>query len=173
MRLKQLRQRCEARLRTLDVPAPFDARSFCGALAAQRGRPILLQPIAGGVGPFGLWVAGPSTDFIFYQQETSPLHREHIILHEVCHLLCDHHPAPVSRTDFVHLLLPDLAPETVRRVLQRGGYSSEEEQEAELLASLILEHAGTPAHDQAGADSEAVRLLKRLKASLEEDGESS
>jgi hypothetical protein len=73
--------------------------------------------------------------------------------------------------EFAHLLLPDLELETVRRVLQRSGYSSDEEQEAELLASLILEHASAPARNQARSDSEAARLLERLEASLEENGE--
>lgn len=168
MDLKQLRQRCEARLRALDLPVPFDVRSFCGALAARRGRAILLHPIAGGVGPFGLWVAAPSADFIFYQQETSPLHREHIILHEVCHLLCDHHPAPVLEAEFAQLLLPDLDLETVRRVLQRSGYSSDEEREAELLASLIFERtsAGTPSGTP-GENAQTEGLLRKLEASLE------
>ncbi len=168
MGLKQLRRRCEAMLRTLDLPTPFDARSFCGALASQRRRPILLQPVAGGVGPFGLWVATPSADFIFYQQETSPLHREHIILHEVCHLLCGHQAAPVSETEFSRLLFPNLGPETVKAVLARGAYCVEDELEAELLATLIQERASAAAPSGApGVDADTDRILRRLEASLE------
>jgi hypothetical protein len=37
------------------------------------------------------------------------------------------------------LLFPDLQIETIERVLRRVGYKAEEEQEAEMLASLVLE----------------------------------
>ncbi|MCL5108048.1 MAG: hypothetical protein M1401_04135 [Chloroflexi bacterium] len=168
MDLKQHRKRCEARLRGLTLLVPFDVRSFCRSLAAQRGRPLLLHPLASQAGPCGLWVAGPTADYIFYEEETSPLHQDHIILHEASHLLCGHHPAPVSETEFSGLLFPNLAPKTVKAVLARAGYSLEDEREAELLASLILERAGAgrPANGP-GVDSETEGILRRLEASLE------
>ncbi len=168
MDLKQQRKRCEARLRGLTLPVPFDVRSFCRSLAACRNRPLLLRPMASKAGPCGLWVAGPTADYIFYERETSPLHQEHIILHEASHLLCGHHPAPVSETGLSRLLFPDLEPEMVKEVLARAAYSLEDEREAELLASLILERAraGTPC-GAPGVDSETEGVLKRLEASLE------
>src|SRR5688500_4507371 len=101
---KELRARCEARLRALDLPAPFSAQAFCDRLAARRGRPILLQPIANQAGSWGLWVATPTADYIFYEQETSPLHQEHIILHEACHILCVHHSTPIAEAELPRLL---------------------------------------------------------------------
>jgi hypothetical protein len=172
MELKELRRRCEARLRELDLPMPFDVRTFCAVLAAKRGRPIQLRPIATRSGPWGLWVAGPSADIIFYEQETSPLHQEHIILHEASHVLCAHRPVPVADAELMQLLFPDLCPETVQRVLQRASYSGEEEQEAELLASLILERVGSTSAPMATDDPNEVQLLGRLAASLEQDGDS-
>lgn len=169
MDLKQLRQRCEVRLRELDLPAPFDVDAFCGSLAARRGRPVVLRPLVSKTGPWGLWVAGAAADFIFYEQETSLLHQEHIILHEASHLLCGHDPRPVSDAEFSRLLLPDLDPEVVRSVLRRAAYSAEEEREAELLASLILERAGRGAVTSArAADPEVAALLDRLEHVLEE-----
>lgn len=171
MELKELRRRCEARLRELELPTPFEARAFCAVLAGRRGRPILLRPIATRSGPWGLWVAGPSADFIFYERDTSPLHQEHIILHEASHLLCGHRPVPVADAELMQLLFPDLCPETVQRVLRRASYSGAEEQEAELLASLILERVGgTLASTAATDDPKAVQLLGRLAASLEQHG---
>jgi len=168
MDLKRQRKRCEARLRDLELPVPFDVRSFCGSLAARRGRPLLLRPMASKAGPCGMWVAGPTADFIFYEQETSPLHQDHIILHEVSHLLCGHRAAPVSETEFSRLLFPNLKPETVKAVLARAVYSMEDEREAEMLASLILERisAGMPS-DTPVENAETEGLLKRLEASLE------
>ena len=166
MDLKRLRQRCEARLQALNLPTSFDARSLCDALAACRGRPILLQSVANGAGPHGVWVAGPSVDVVFYERETSPLHQEHIILHELSHLLCDHRPTPVSDVDYARLLFPDVHPETVQHLLQRAGYSTDEEREAELLASLILERSvGTPPIGPPASDAEAG-LVVRLEAAL-------
>lgn len=151
---------------------PFDVRTFCAVLAAKRGRPIQLRPIATRSGPWGLWVAGPSADIIFYEQETSPLHQEHIILHEASHVLCGHRPVPAADVELMQLLFPDLCPETVQRVLRRASYSGDEEQEAELLASLILERVGSTSVSMATDDPKEVKLLGRLAASLEQDGDS-
>lgn len=138
MNQSALRRRCEERLRELDLPVPFDAPAFCAAIAARRGRPLVLEAITTKTGPFGLWVATVDKDYIFYERETSPWHQEHIVLHEACHLLCGHNPTQVDAAQFAQLMLPDLAPDMVRRVLMRSAYPREEEREAELLASLIL-----------------------------------
>ena len=172
MDLKQLRQRCEARLRDLDLPVPFDVDAFCESLAARRGRPVVLRPLVSKAGPWGLWVAGAAADFIFYEQETSTLHQEHIILHEASHLLCHHDPRPVSEAEFSRQLLPDLDPEVVRSVLRRAAYSAEEEREAEVLASLILERAGrSTAANRRPTDPEVAALLDRLGHVLEQPEE--
>ena len=168
---KRLRQRCEARLRKLNLPDPFDVQSFCEMLGEQRGRPILLHPVAGAEGACGVWVSVPSADLIFYEHDTSPLHQEHIILHEVSHLLCGHEPVPVSTHEISQLLFPDFNLETVRLVLPRGGYSTVEEREAEVLASLMLERvaASSPLRTsprKTGRDE----VLHRLAASLQADG---
>lgn len=165
---KELRAQCVAKLRTLDLPIPFSAQAFCGLLATRRGRPILLQPVANQAGPWGLWVATSTTDYIFYEGETSPLHQEHIILHEACHILCAHHSTSIAEAELSRLLFPDLCPETVQRVLQRTSYSTRDEREAELLASLILERVTrTEPVRQVRSDSQATRLIGRLGASLE------
>ena len=119
MDLKQLRRRCEAQLREIDLPTPFDIRSFCDAVGARRGRPIRLCPVTSQAGPFGLWAAGTGIDYIFYERSTSPLHQEHIILHEVSHLLCGHQPGPVSDEECSRLLFANLDIRMVRRILAR------------------------------------------------------
>lgn len=172
MDLKVLRRRCKERLRELDLPARFDASGLCQTLAQRRGRPIVLRPVKNGAGPCGVWVASPSADFIFYELDTSPLHQQHIILHEASHLLCDHYAAPVAEAELRRLLFPDLQPAMVQRMLQRTTYSAEEEQEAELLASLLLERISADSPPAAWPPNpEAAALLARLKASLEEGPE--
>ncbi|MFD4669004.1 hypothetical protein ACFWNN_04665 [Lentzea sp. NPDC058450] len=137
-------------LRGLDVPVPFDVRSFADRISARRGRPIHLLPVAGLTGVCGLWIATDAADMIFFEEETAPFHQEHIVLHELSHVLCDHYPASASLTELAELLLPSLDPALVRRVLGRAGYSTEEEQEAELLATMIRQrvHTGTTLADR-------------------------
>ncbi|GAA4419376.1 hypothetical protein ACFQV2_25310 [Actinokineospora soli] len=141
MNARRLRRRCAARLRDLRLPVPFDIDALCARIAAGRGRPIHLRAIPGLTGVCGLWIATDAADIIFYEQVTVPPHREHIVLHELSHLLCDHYPASLSLADQARLLLPNLDPALVRRVLGRTGYSCEQEREAELLASLIRQRA--------------------------------
>jgi hypothetical protein len=169
MDLKRLRRGCELRLRSLDLPVPFDVRGFCDTLGTRRGRLIRLCPVSCPAGPCGLWAAGTQVDYIFYEQATTPLHQEHIILHEVSHLLCGHRPEPLSDEECAWMLFPDLDAEMIRRVLGRAGYSADEEQEAELLASLILDQVAHQRLPQAcPADPEVGSLLERLEAVLEQ-----
>ena len=167
MDFKHLRRRCEARLKELDVPVPFDAPAFCDELARRRGRPIVLQPAVCGKGFYGLWVATPDADVIFYEQETSALHQEHILVHEVCHLLCGHEPLHVADSTALLALVPELRTAAVQHMLQRAGYSTEEEQEAELLASLILERQAACAPERPAGPA-AAALNRRLETSLAE-----
>jgi IrrE N-terminal-like domain len=153
---RRLRKRCEERLRDLPIPVPFDARAFTDELAAGR-RPIRLVPMSGLTGVCGMWVATDTTDLIFYEQDTTPPHQEHIILHELSHLICDHYPPAAVEAQH---LLPNLDAEMVRRVLGRAGYSTEEEREAELLATLIRQRARSNA---------STTLTARLHAALDDD----
>lgn len=171
MNLKELRRRCDERLREIELPNPFDATAFCEALAERRGRPIMLLPITAREGPFGLWVATPDTDYIFFERETSRWHQEHIILHEACHLLWGHDRSQVSSDDVTQMLLPSLAPQMVRRVLQRSAYSQDDEREAELLATLILERVGgITASDARSQPPEPNDPVVRLEAILDDGG---
>jgi hypothetical protein len=139
-KFKLLRRRCESIARRLPMPWPYDARRLCELVSAGRGRPILLLELPGEEEMAGAWLATDDTDLIFYRPHTTPPHQDHIILHELSHVICGHYPAP-KLTDQRHLLFPDLSPALVGRVLSRTTYWSQEEQEAELLASLIWRRA--------------------------------
>ncbi|WP_245378993.1 hypothetical protein [Kibdelosporangium banguiense] len=142
MDFKAVRRRCAKVARDLPLPRPFDVRVLCRRVAGQRGRPITLMPMYGGdSGVLGLWVAAESADMIFYEQNTTVPHQEHIILHELSHLLCDHYPAQLSTAEHMRMLMPDLDPQMVQRILGRTTYLAVEEQEAELLATLIQQRA--------------------------------
>jgi hypothetical protein len=154
-----LRRRHAALLRDLPRPVPFDVHTLCDQVAARRGRPIKLIPMSGLTGVCGLWIATDATDLIFHESSTTPPHREHIILHELAHVLCDHYPASLAPAERAAMLLPGLDPVLVHRVLGRAGYSTAEEREAELLASLIRQR-GAP----------GPTLTGRLRSALDGDG---
>jgi hypothetical protein len=103
-------------------------------------------------GPFGVWIATEDTDYILYQLQTSKSHQDHIVLHELGHLLAGHHSDeedddllgelyPDVAPEALRARYPDLAPDAVRRALRRSSYDTEQEVEAETVATIILEWA--------------------------------
>lgn len=148
----QLRRGVRQLLRELDLDTPLDVRLLCERLAQRRGRPIKLVPYPLPVpGVFGLWLGALGTDFILYQKETTPAHQEHIILHEVGHIISGHRGND-GDADLMSQLFPDLPPDLVRHALRRDGYEPAAEREAEMVATVIKEWA---------------TLLERLKVSPE------
>ncbi len=138
----QLRRTCEAVVAGLPLPAPFSVDALCERIGAERDRPIRRLPMdLPDAAPFGLLVSVDDADYVIYEQRTTRLHRDHILLHELAHVLLRHEATPVLADEAAQLLLPHLDPALVRRMLARTHYSAVEEQQAELVASLILERA--------------------------------
>nr|BFF00740.1 hypothetical protein GCM10020241_24150 [Streptoalloteichus tenebrarius] len=169
---KRLRRRCEQQVRALDMPEPFDVRALCERIGRVRGRVIHLLPLAMPTGgPCGLWISTRTAEYVLYEERTSPLHQEHIVLHELGHLLCEHEAAPVLGEDASRLLLPHLDPRMVARVLGRTHYTAEEEQEAEMIASMILQRARrggpAPAPPAGAVPPEEAGVVARIESSLE------
>lgn len=165
---RTIRRRCERVLADLDLPDAIDVRDLCDVLAERQGRPIHLVaehlPVDS---PCGLAVRTERFDAIFYEADTSRLHQEHIIRHELGHLICGHLTAPVLDAQVFQLLLPHLDPSLVRAVLGRTNYSEVEEKEAELIASLllrrsVLDRAGHLPPDDAGESPVLGRLHQTL-----------
>ncbi|MER6390833.1 hypothetical protein ACFXEL_26480 [Streptomyces sp. NPDC059382] len=131
-----LRKRCENILGHLDLTHPFSLDSLCARMEEQRGRPIRLHPLpreAAESGVCGLWVGTARVDYVFYEAQTTPLHREHIVLHELGHILFGHHSLEGEESD-------GHAPV----VLGRTNYTTRQEREAEMLASMIRMRAVGP-----------------------------
>jgi hypothetical protein len=139
MRERRLRRQCRALLRELDLPAPFGPRELCRRLSGHRGRPIRLMPYPiEQPGPFGIWFSTDATDLIVYQSQTTRAHQEHIILHEVGHIIAGHDGEVGDPQVSVH---------------RRSAYDSRQEREAELIAMILHEWAGRP--DQLGEEGPA------------------
>ncbi len=145
----RLRQRCEQLAKTLPIPQPFSAEAFVTALVEHRGRRIELVGMAAKRDtPCGMFVETPDADYVFYASNTTRLHQEHIIAHEIGHLLCGHKGTSALHESVAALLMKNLSAKLISRVLGRTVYSEAEEAEAEMLASVILIRGGLarPAH---------------------------
>lgn len=144
-------------LAELGVRPPLDVADLCARLAVHRGRNLILEPtdtmpISAA---YAMWVATEDTDHLYFQQRTSPLHRRHLILHEVGHIIAGHASDAVTPTaatptaaqsedaaerelDALVALMPDLPREMVAAALRRHAYDTLEEQQAEYIASTVL-----------------------------------
>ncbi|MDH6134293.1 hypothetical protein P3T37_003695 [Kitasatospora sp. MAA4] len=162
---RRLRRRCEAVLQAFGPIPSFSVETVCTRLSALRGRPLHLLPLpegAAAAGACGLWLATDAQDYIFFEQQTSRPHQEHIVLHEIGHMLFDH-----PGLELLDGLLPSDrlgSPELARRLLARTDYTTRQEQEAEMLASLIRTVATEPGHgpDESG-EWEAALGLSRVR----------
>lgn len=140
--------------------SPFHLDHFIAAVAASRPRPLSFMPVSLLGQPYGLWLTDGHVECIWYERDTTPAHQRHIILHELCHLLCDHKPLDAAAFDGP---LPDLDRERLRAIMLRSGYTLEQEREAELLASLIIERSSMGS-EGINTDARSVRLLQMLGA---------
>lgn len=168
---RKLRRRCERVLDELAAPDGADARELCALVGQRQGKPIhLVAESLPPQSPCGLAVRTGTFDAIIYERHTTPLHQEHIIGHELGHILCGHDTATVFDAEASRLLLPDLDPALVQAVLGRTNYTEVEEREAEMIASLILRRsvAGATGRDPDDTDPGQDPMLRRLAHTLED-----
>lgn len=143
MRTKGLYSRCRDVVRRLDIPHPFTAEELCRRIAAVRNRPLDLLPLPTPTvpgTPSGMWLMTETRDYIFYDSQTSLPHQEHIILHEIGHMLCGHEKGQLDAHLYRNFDATD--PNMFHRAFARIRYTNRQEQEAELVATIILAAAG-------------------------------
>lgn len=141
---RRLRRECETLVDDLVTDLapgePFGVDDLCERVGERRGQRIRQVPMQLPVGtPHGLWVSTRGVDYVIYEARTAPLHRQHIVLHELGHMLWEHEVTPKIGAASFGALLPDLDPAMVQRILARTRYSDLEERQAELTASLLGE----------------------------------
>lgn len=171
---RQLRRECEARLDALGLRAPFDLSALVARVSEQRRRPLRLLPLSAEVEEAGecsgLWVATESVDYVFATHAQSTQHRKLVTCHELSHIIFNHEPDAEMTDAEVKALFPTLAPNRVHMALRRTNYKDVVEQEAEMLASVILARAAddtsvTPDPDLV-VSPEATVVLSRLSRVL-------
>lgn len=164
----QLRRRCEQALAALDLPGDSDLPMLCAHLSRERGLPIRLLPVPLHTEQFyGAWISSKVADFILYEAHTSKPHQQHIIAHEIGHMICGHGTSENLDDVFAGMLFPDIDRSLVRDMLKRGGYSDVQEQEAEITASVILERINRrPRETTWAVPAEAADTIARIERSL-------
>lgn len=168
---QDLRRRCEALARALSLPDPFDLQRFLAGLAARRGRPIVLLEWEFEGQISGLLIDQRDADYVLVERHTTPLHQRQIAIHELAHLICGHRPQIPFTEAAMHAQGGGLRDDLVRYVLQRGGYRSVEEQEAEILASLIMERIAEQARwRRERPDESGDAAIERVRSTLAGDG---
>jgi hypothetical protein len=141
VREPELRRYCKRLLRQLDIQPPLRVDELCRKLGEHRGKPIRLFPWSLPIpGPFGLWMSRLDEEAIFYQKETTRVHQDHIILHEIGHILADHQDDGNTGEAFPGLG-PDYPRDLITRGFRRTCYTDDYEREAELVATIIQEWA--------------------------------
>jgi len=143
--VQSVKERMRGILAKLEAEYDFDQftmESFRSWLEQQRGKEITFVPWTMPPGMSGAWLTSAQADFVFYEQDTAPIHQIHIQLHEIAHMLCEHPTVKVG-TQEVSLLFRQMVDRCVKQetqsLLLRSAHSGEAEIEAETLASLIQE----------------------------------
>lgn len=134
----RLRKSCEEQVDRLLLPHRFSTRELREAIAALRGKPIVLKPLTtlgAADAPCGIRLELPTVDLLLYEQGTSVHHQRHILTHELCHVYCDHPGSLEVDADTAHALGVD--PTLVMRMSGRTSYSTADELEAEMMATII------------------------------------
>ncbi|MEU7046351.1 toxin [Streptomyces varsoviensis] len=165
---KALRRASEAHLARLDLPDGCTIATLTEKLSRDRGRPIQLMSVAlGAQSPCGMWLAMDDMDLIVVEANVSALHRDHIVAHELAHMLCCHSDAAGADATGIESFVPHLDPQRVRDVLGRTSYTTEEEQAAEMVASLILERVTRPPVESVwDVPSDHADAVARIEKSL-------
>ncbi|WP_030662715.1 toxin [Streptomyces rimosus] len=171
--LKRLRKIGARRIAELDLPEVSDVAELCRHLSEVRDRPITLVPMQMPAShPCGMWVAARDEDLIFYDANTTSAHQEHIILHELGHIICCHRGAGWLDEASARLLFPNLDPDLVRDMLLRATYDDVQEQEAEIIAYLLSQRVGGAEERHGGpaagvaADTGKDAMLSRIERTL-------
>lgn len=175
------RRRCRTALQQVPLPGRFSLEDFCQQVAEHRGRPLRLVtspvPAQPDSQPCGAWFARDEEDLVFVEPGVSPLHREHIVLHELGHMLCGHRPVQSVSTPVPTALFPSSSPDLIALMLGRSTYDEPHEAEAEMFATMVGARIGQRSEApepsllfSPAAAPATSQVLAALSRTLEVDG---
>ena len=133
-----IEQTVSSALNELALGSAFSFDDLVNAIQRRRRRRLRIVELADldlRDGVCALWFATESEDVVVHMHSDSVLHRQQSVLHEFAHMLLDHgDDQDLAHEDF---LLPDIPPDTVRRLLARHDLNSANEIAAESLADHL------------------------------------
>ncbi|WP_409464121.1 hypothetical protein [Amycolatopsis sp. GA6-003] len=161
------RDRVRDLLRHVPAPRPWSMNAWIDRLERHRGRDIDLVAVDYAPGqPSGAWQRHDDFDLIAYAAGTSPLHQDHIIAHEIAHLLCEHRGECVLTDAEAATLAPDLSAHLLSHLLTRVTTNADE-YEAELFAVFLMSAAtADDAQLRPGASGPAADRARRFASLL-------
>ncbi len=118
----------------------FTMEDFRSYLEHRRGRKLVFVPWPMPPSLTGAWLAAEGCDFVFYAQDSLPIHQAHIQLHEMAHMLCGHSGLKTDGPD-LQVFRASRPTQETDRLMFRSSHSDIEELEAETLASLVQRQA--------------------------------
>jgi hypothetical protein len=154
-----------AALAAAPMPRPFTLDAFISRIRAVRQRPLHMHdlPAEAAAAVSGLWFRTERADHIFVAPGASGLLHSNIVLHEVGHMLLNHGEVGGDVEEVMRRLMGPavtMFQEAHGRTALKGTrsrYHTQEERDAEKLATLILTRAHTPPED----GDEGLRKLSR------------
>lgn len=158
---RRLQRACEARIAELDLPTPLTRSSLQKRLAQVRGREIWIGK--GELPPeiTGVWIGAENRDYVYYRNGLAGCRLDQTIIHEFAHMICGHRSADVAERHWLRAAAPTLAAdEDVQHVCMRKNYATDDEQEAEMLASLILARAEGQFHGRDSRSEQDTRAAR-------------
>ena len=130
-------RRCAAVARELALPAPFTMDELGTCLERRRRRSVRLLPMVMEPGaPSGVWLGTPDTDYLYYEEQTSPFHQAHIVLHLAGRMLLGDGPGPAIDPR----LVPSVSQQLIGLMFGHGEEGTMTRLEAETFAFVALEH---------------------------------
>jgi hypothetical protein len=116
------------RQKGIQVSQPWSAEGLCADIALTRGRRIDIISIDVPGFPTGAVISDADCDVIGYRAGLTGFYRDHVILHELCHLLCGH-GVPLRKD------------ERLVDAVANHSYTFAEEHLAEAFATTVLTEA--------------------------------
>jgi hypothetical protein len=116
----------------------FTFDELVGAVQLRRRRGIRIVELAelsDHDGLCAIWLMTDTEDIVLHARSDSRLHRQQFVLHELAHMILDH--GIDDDREMPDFLLPDIPPETRRRLLRRQNLDTAEEIIAESLADQL------------------------------------
>ncbi|MGI5281717.1 hypothetical protein ACQEVF_59250 [Nonomuraea polychroma] len=154
-----------AALEAAPIPQPFTLDAFIARIRAARQRPLHMHDLPAGAATAvsGLWFRTDRADHIFVAPGASGLLRANIVVHEIGHMLLNHGEVGGDVEEVMRRLMGpavtafEEAHGRTSLKAARSRYDTQEERDAEKLATLILTRAQTPPED----GDEGLRKLSR------------